>query len=465
MAYIVAIETDPKSVKDITESWSDIARSLNHKILIKESVAALKTEWEKPEYQGLKMVLILVPVELLGDKPVEFITELKTTYPDCTVLVSLFDNPKFSKNSELWPVQNIIYKPFDATILKEHTRFALLKNQRVQTQYVHTTLAKAEVESLKKFKALQLTEFGFKLNKTYPLVLGHVYKFYHPLFINQKMQHIWARVIAEDNDSYELLFCQINATVLGQIRKKLVATTNRIRGAVWRGRTSATHLKIRIYISVSDPELGIVLTDLLKRKFSIVEFLDKKDISPTGQTKVDLLITDFGYDKKELERQFDPTVTYIRIVSKPVKRKELEERFTLETIRLETPVDKSILVRIIKQLFPLMHENDPSPLSTATFDETVLLSTSMEVSEYSEAAMGIQQTILIPLDTMLDITLTQDDETQLREMKVKVHFVDSKLSADKMYYHQVILFGMKDELLKLIRLWTLQQHIERNKNN
>lgn len=465
MAFIVAIETDPKSVKDITDSWTDVARALNHKILIKENLASLKSEWQKPEYQAQKIALILVPVEILSANPIDVITQLKATYPDCEILVSLFDNPKFSKNSELWPVQNLIYKPFDATILKEHTRFALLKNQRVQTQYVHTTLAKSEIESLKKFKALQLTEFGFKLNKTFPLIVGQVYKFYHPLFLNQKAQHVWARVISSENDFYELIFCQINATVLGQIRKKLVAATNRVRSAVWRGRMSTTLSAIRIYINISEEGQNAVLTDLLKRKFGSTEFLDKKDISPTGRTKIDLLITDVSYDKKELERQFDLGITYIRIVSKPIKRKELEERFTLETVRLETPVDKSILVKLIKQLFPIMTENDPSPLITTTFEEPILLSTSMEVSEYSEAAMGIQQVIPIPLNTMLDITLTQEDETQLREMKAKVHFVDSKLSADKTFYHQLILFGMKDELLKLIRLWTLQRHIERNQNN
>lgn len=465
MTFIVAIETDPKSVKDITESWIDVARALNHKILIKDSFASLDTEWQKPEHLSDKIALILVPVELVIADPIEIISTLKVTYPDCEFLVSLFDNPKSSKNSETWPVQNLIYKPFDSTILKEHTRFALLKNQRVQTQFVHTTIAKGEVESLQKYKTLQLTEFGFKLSNTFPLLVGHVYKFYHPLFLNQKMQHSWARVISEQKDFYELLFCQINPAVLSQVRKKLVAATIRVRGAIWRGRMSTSLTKIRIYLNVAEEGQNAVLTDFLKRKFSNTVFLVKKDIPPAGRVKLDLLITDSNYDKKELERQFDSGLTYIRLFSKGVKRNELEERFNLETVRLETPVDKSILVKLIKQLFPLLIENDPSPLITITFEEPIQISTLMEVSDYSEAAIGIQQETPIPLDTMLDIALTQEDETQLREMKVKVHFMDAKISSDKTHYHQFIFFGMKDELLKLIRLWTLQRHIDRNKNN
>ena len=89
----------------------------------------------------------------------------------------------------------------------------------------------------------------------------------------------------------------------------------------------------------------------------------------------------------------------------------------------------------------------------------------MELDEYSEAAMSFKAPVPLAVDSILDIALSQDDETLMKEMRAKVHYVDDAPRGDAGYSHQLILFGMKDEFLKLIRLWTLQKHIQKNKSN
>lgn len=462
MGYIVAIEPDAKTVKDIVENWAGLAKNLNHKILTFDTLDAFKAEIKKPEHVNPVVALIMLPAEAVPAAAVEFITALKTAY-NCEIIVSLFDSPKFAKVIDQWPVQNFIFKPFDLTILKEHTRFALLKNQKVQTEFVHSTIAKAEIEALRKFKIMQLTEFGFRINKAFPLITGEVYKFYHPLFTNQKQQNCWARVMASTEAGYDLLFCQINSGVLAQIRKKILAAGNRVKGAVWPGRVTAKNALVAIHINMSEEGQNAVLTDLITRNFANILFIDKKYLRPVGSAKVDLVITDTPYQKSEIENHFGLGVTYIQLSAKPLVRPELESRFTIETVRIEKPLDKAILMRVIKQLFPLITELDSTPLLTINFDEPLMQSSMMELDEYSEAAMSFKAPAPLSIDTVLDIALSQDDETLMKEMKAKVHYVDEAPRGDTGYSHQLILFGMKDEFLKLIRLWTLQKHIQTNK--
>ena len=463
MGYIVAIEPDAKTVKDIVENWTVLAKNLNHKVLTFDTVDAFKAEIKKPEYVNPIIVLIMVPAEAIPANSIEYINELKAAY-SCEIIVSLFDSPKFAKIIDQWPVQNFIFKPFDLTILKEHTRFALLKSQKVQTEYVHSTVAKAEIEALRKFKILQLTEFGFRINKAFPLITGEVYKFYHPLFANQKQQNCWARVMATTDAGYELLFCQINSGVLAQIRKKLLAGS-RVKGALWPGRVSTKNAMVAIHINMSEEGQNAVLTDLLTRNFGNILFVDKKYLRPVGSAKVDLVISDTAYQKSEIENHFGIGVTFIHLNAKLLARPELESRFSLETVRIEKPLDKAILVRVIKQLFPLIAELDPAPLMTVNYDEQLMQSSMMELEEYSEAAMSFRAPVPLAIDSIMDIALSQDDETLMREMKAKVHYVDDSPKGDTGYGHQLILFGMKDEFLKLIRLWTLQKHIQTNKGN
>ena len=462
MGFIIAIEPDPKTTKDIVENWAAIAQSLNHKVLTFQTLAAMEAEWTKPEMQPLQIALIMIPAEPLPANPLELLSALKTKF-NCEILITLFDNPKITKNLEQWPVQNFIFKPFDLTILKEHTRFALLNNRKVDTKFVHTTAAKAEIESLKKFKIVQMTEFGFKITQASPLAIGSIYKFYHPLFQNQKQQSIWARVVSAPENTYELIFCQVNAPVLAQIRKRIVAAPSKVRGATWAGRISARKMSISIFINLSEQGQSAGITDLINRNFININFIDAKDLTPGSP--VDLVISDANYEKKDIEANFGTSTTYISIVTKPLKREELEGRFALETVRFEKALDKALLMKLIKQLFPFLKEKDPAPTITINFDEHILLSDVLSVSAYSEAAISFKNSVPTPVGTFLVIALSQEDETLVKEMKAKVHFVSEKPDKEQFYEHQLLLFGMKDEFLKLIRLWILQRHIHSNKGN
>lgn len=466
MGYLIAIESDPKCFKEIQESWGEVAKELNHEVLIFKTFEECRTQFLKPEFANKVVLIVMITLEETQGDVAKTVTEIKEKFK-CDTLLSVFEDPlkPFRKSSTL-PVQNILFKPFDLTILKEHTRFALLHGQKARTQYVHTTQVNAEIELLKKFKILQMAEFGFKIDKFHKLEKGKAYKFYHPLFANKKNQHIWARCFGEDENSYELLFCQIDPVVLSQIRKKVATSPTKVKNPTWLGLTEENKQEtIKVAIQIAEEATEKTYIDLLERNFTNLTFIANKDIDPKQKLECDVLITEMQYDTKGIEGQFTKKPLIIRIYDKPIPRAELELNFEFEFLRFEKPLDKALLVKMLKLYYPALKEKEEIPKLTAQMDEFANMTEIIKIQDFSEAAILFNDTHKFNLGQIVDISLPQEDESNIQEIKAKVHFVSEKYNNDKekLYTEQFVLFGMKDEHLKLIRLWALKKHIDKKK--
>lgn len=466
MPYLIAIEADPKSHKEIRESWAEVSKELGHEVLLFRSLAEFSAEFSKPDNINKILLLILLNIDELNKAdPAKHIEELKATHK-CEIMLSIFEDPlkPLKKSSEL-PVRNIIYRPFDLTILKEHTRIALFHGQRVRTQFVHSTQVNAEIEAIKKFKILQISEFGFKLDKKYPLEKNKAYKFYHPLFANKRQQNIWARMVSETETEYELFFCFMPTVVLSQIRRKVATSTNKVKHPIWTGSEVNDQFQLRVLIQVSDEQTVKSVEDLLGRNFKNISFVNTKEIDPKTKSQVDVVITDVEYDTKTLENQFTAMPVIIRVYDKDISRAELVARFEIETIRVEKPLDKAFLVKIFKIIFPALLGKEEMQRITIVLNEPISLTQIIKIQEFSEAAILFSDTTKYNLDQMLEIAMPQEDEANLHEMFAKIHYVAPNFNneKEKLYQQQFVLFGMKDEYLKIIRLWALQKYIERKK--
>jgi hypothetical protein len=464
MPYLVAIERDPKCYKEIQENWSELAKELGHEVIAFSTMEDFNTEFSKPENVNKIILLLIVAAEEIKGDLVTGLSELKEKYK-CNILLSMFDDPlKPLKKVSTFPVRNIIYKPFDLTILKEHTRFAIMSEKKIKTQFVHTTQVEATIESIKKFKMSQLSEFGFKIEKNYPLEKNKAYKFYHPLFANKKNQHAWARLLNETDTQYEMHFCQSVSVVLSQLRKKVASSKSKVNSPVWAGANANKQTALTIALQISDEAVANSTQELLTRNFKDLTFIANSDINPKQKISADVLITDVVYEENTLDAQFSKRPLIIRIYDDAPKRADLEKRFELEFIRIEKPLDRSFLVKVIYNLFPSLAENEEEIQKvTALIEDNISLSEVIKIQEFSEAAISFSDPHKYDLGLIMNIALPQDDEINLQEFKAKIHYVSEKPNPDKVYLYQFVLFGMKDQFLKNIRLWALQKHIEKNK--
>lgn len=475
MPYLIAIERDPKCYKEIQDNWTEVATELNHELMLFNSVEEFNTEFSKPENSNKIIALILICLEelqeeLKGDLKTAddlhgVLQSLKERYK-CELLLSMFNDPvKPLKNTEQLPVANVIYKPFDVTILKEHTRFALMPGKQVKTQYVHTTQTETIIESLKKFKMLELSEFGMKIDKKFPLELNKSYKFYHPVFSHRKSQHIWARMIHETADHYELFFSQSPTAVLSQMRKR-IAAGNKVKNPQWHGLSESNTQKALTVALQTDDQVAQTLRDILNRNFKNLTFIAAADFDPNTPVEADVLITEMKYEEAQLTSQFVKRPLVIRIYDENLTRLELKPRLEVEYLRLEKPVDRVCLVKMFKLFYPHLEIAGEEILQvTAQIGEVTALAEVIKIKEFSEAAMLFGDKYVYPVDAVIEIALPQEDENSLQEVIGKVHFVNERPAPDGLTQQQFVLFGMKDEYLKTMRLWSLQKHIEKNSKN
>jgi len=466
MSYIIAIESDPKCYKEIQGSWGDVAKELGHEAVLFKTLEDFKTEFTKPENINKVILLILVSHDKFkGDLKSE-LEALKTQFK-CDLLLSIFDDPlKPVKKTKSFPVHNIIYKPFDLTILKEHTRFAIQRGQKLKPQYVHTTQANAKIESLKRFKILELSEFGFKIDKTYKLEINKSYKFYHPLFTNKKSQHAWGRITNAAADYFELMFCKISTPVLSQVRKRIATSTQKVKNPNWIGLSENKHSSLKVVLQLPDDTIAKSIQDLLSRNFKDITFILNNEINPKVKIEADVLLTEINYDQKTLDSQFLKKPFIIRIFEKEIPRDELEKSFEIEFLRIEKPIDKSFLVKIFRLCFPMLQQNEEEiQRITTQLNEETMLAEIINIQDFSEAAITFTDSIRHEVGEIIEIALPKDDEGNIQEMNAKVNFASEKPSADKdkVFSHQFVLYGMKDEYLKMIRLWALQKHIDKKR--
>ena len=133
MPYLVAIERDPKCYKEIQENWSELAKELGHEVIAFSTMEDFNTEFAKPENVNKIILLMIVAAEEIKGDLITGLNDLKDKHK-CNILLSMFDDPlKPLKKVSTFPVRNIIYKPFDLTILKEHTRFAIMSEKKIKT--------------------------------------------------------------------------------------------------------------------------------------------------------------------------------------------------------------------------------------------------------------------------------------------------------------------------------------------
>lgn len=487
MPYLVAVEHDAKCADDISASWKDMAKELGHEFLLFNSLLEMRTELKKPEHQEKALALVFLPLEEIQTNPkvdaAAFITELKEELK-CDILISAFDDPLKPLRAKNWPVPNIIYKPFDLTILKEQTHFALNPATKTEAKYVHNAKSDGEIEVIQKFDLKELSEFGFKMNKTYQLSVGSVHKFYHPLFENKKadhtLMHTWARVLSETTDHYELCFCQNTAGVLSHIRKRIAAAPNKVKHPTWQAPQAdifkhSQKKALTVAVELNDTALMQQLQELLKRNFKNITTIEitpvvhdlKKPILVANVIKADLLITETEHQQKTLEAQFGAeTPLVIRLTDETLEREKIEKRWLIETLRCDMHVDKAHLIKALLMLFPNLEQGgEEFHRASIELQESISLSEIVKTQEISEAAITLLSPNHYETNQMMDLALPQKDEANIKEIKAKVHFSDSKKNAIG-YPTQVVLFGMRDEILKELRLWTLHQHIaKQNKSS
>jgi hypothetical protein len=460
--FICLIETDSKFIEAVKSATQSLCIDFNLNFVQKNSLSELD---QFIASKDKKITLLILSSEALNLITAETLAAVLKKYASSLVLTTFEDPLKPLKKIETWPIENIIYKPFDTAILQEHLRFALIKNEKIQTTVVHSSAEKNWLEKICREYFLQLSEFGFTIESDTEYDINMAYKFYHLNFLDQKKTSLWAKPVSKTDRLYEFIFCAPTTTAISSLRQKAAESKNKLLTAKWHGfETNKSVINPKIYIqahSIDDIER---ITDYLKRKFASAQIFQ----IPQGQIKekldCDLLISENEFTAEQLKALFKKNPLYFRITTEHFIDRESAEKILLsETVRLPKPLDKNYLGHLINTYFPSCVESEPNIKHWFPSINPALHSEMIEVSELSEAAFTYENKIQFNRGDVQEFALTQEDENELRPIKVKIQFVDTQPTEDKQYLHQAVFYGIRDAVLKKLRLWMLQTHINQKK--
>ena len=468
--FICVIDTDSKTAETIYEATLALQQELQLKFIHKNNFKELNEFLNHEDQKDAVIKLLIVSSDCVLNLSAESLKVLQTQYKTKLIVTAFEDPLNPLKKIETWPIENLIYKPFDLAILQEHTRFALIKGQKVKTVAVHSSQEKTQIEKIHRYSLIQLCEFGFTLQSNTEFILNTAYKFYHLVFVNQKKSSLWAKPISKNNSTYEFIFCEPNLIVTTALRSKIadsIKLKTTAKASEWRGfeaSKSLTEPKICIQLSNSDD--FVKLKDFFARKFPRAQIFQLP--TPLAQEKLDcdLLITENEYSADLIQNIFKTAPLLFKVSTDLFKsRTEAEEKLLTETVRLQKPIDRNFLGRLVTSYFPGIAETEKNPFQWFHPSDPALYSEMIEVSELSEAAFVYHRESTLKQGEDQEFALTQDDETELRPIKAKIQFVNTTPDSDKKYLHQIVFFGIRVDLLKKLRLWMLQTHIHQKKSD
>jgi hypothetical protein len=443
-----------------------LCKEFDHQFLHKISLKELDQFLAAEENKNSTLSLLLISQDSLDLLTPEALLKIQILYQTNLILTAFEDPLKPLKKTETWPVENIIYKPFDLAILQEHIRFAFIRSEKVKTNSVHSSKEKNQIEKIRRHHLIQLSEFGFTIQTPSSYNLNEAYKFYHLSFVDQKKSSLWAKAVSKNDTTYEFIFCNPTLTVTTKIRQLANESKVKIKNAKWAGsEKNKTISTPHIYLQMNETDDFEKLKDYFQRKFTKAVVHNLQLANLKEKLTCDLFISETEYTADQLQTFFKIQPLYFRISNDTFKnRAEAEKILNTETLRLQKPIDRNYLGRMVNSFFPACAESDANPANWFLSTDPALYSEMIEVTELSEAAFVYSRDSLLKRGDFQEFALPQDDENELRPIKAKIQFADFMPDAERKYSHQVVFYGIRDDMLKKLRLWMLQNHIDQKKS-
>ena len=466
MNYFCLIENDQKCVKDIKSFYTKYFDEIQLEFISFLNLDELY-DWTKSDKKSDKKIeLLILTTDVLQILNVQELHKIKDLY-NCSILLTCYDDPtKPLKQIETWPIENIIFKPFDLAILEEQMKASLFQTVKLKPTTVQISKENFEIEKIRRQFFTAFCDYGFKLNSSTDFEIGKPYKFYHFLFENQKIQSLWVKPIYKQNFNYEFVFCYPQKSVTTNIRKKINESTQKLKAIKLNGYEKFKNLiELHFAIELADKEDTEIIKKFFKDRYPKVKVTETNlaGYKPDPNLKFNLVIADFEYYQTSFVKKFGTDPLYFHVNQCELKDRILAEKIlSIETIRLTKPIDRYYLSRMISAYFPNIFDADPLITNWIEVNDEALYSQIVVAKEFSETSFNYERNSLLTRGSYQEFALPVDDETELKILKARVHHIDTTPSSENLYSHQVIFYSIRDNILKRIRLWMHQKYINKN---
>lgn len=466
MPFIGLIEPDEKTSLQVQTTLEPFCKEKSCKFLSFKATTELDA-WLAKEGNTEETCILLIMHIALNDATNEFkIRAAKDKYKTDVVALAFEDEKVPGYMILSLPVENLIYKPLDPAILFEHVRFAVQKSDLLKPTAVHSLAEKCEIEKIRRFEIIGLSDFGLICKTPSELQVGFVCKFYHPIFLDKLKQSAWARLIAKDGDLHYFVYCNVENNFTNLLRKRIIETKTKAKTIEWRGYTHETKIPApRIYLQLGDQDEKQKLIEYLGRKFPGYVVTDWKHNPKDPKTEIEMLITDQVWSTKLLEQTFTKKPIVVGVGRATAKDPEIRASLETDFIRMSYPLDRNFLGKTLASIFPDSAETEPATATWITSEQKLLQSEPIEAHQLSEAAFTYNRNPVLARGSLQEFAITEDDESEIKPILAKTQFSVEKPNAEGNFTHQIVFFGIRDSSLKKLRLWMRLRHIQAQAKN
>lgn len=410
------------------------------------------------------------------------------------LVLTAFDSPDFNiKLAEENIISNVIFKPFDKLILKQHLEFALKGHQHIKSDTISAIQIQSIIEMLKDVTTESLSEIGFTTLNNQEIKIGSFSKYYGEIFKSGDKKSVMAyckscKAISPTEFLSEFHFFGIDNEQISQIRRHILQNKAQ-KTTDLKNTQSRTN---NILILEADEPLGQELKAFLEDKFSnttiftythnsqLISDLAGKDTVHRQNlpTQFDIVIANHDFlegDKKKswetLCRFFEDRTSKAGLGKLPTPDLYLTSRrkIPVEDMRELTKWSKDVYFTLFDKTYiykklltqhPTLINKENARLGTLQEHLALKAATPVKITEISEGGLAIKYHRAINIGSFREFILWRPDEIENPEIIGTVNFHEKDKSAGDSFNIHFIFFGMKDYYLKHIRLWLREAYIK-----
>jgi hypothetical protein len=494
ISHVLILEDEDVYYKPLAQALNEIDPKLN---LIRFRDLQAFHDWFaeqiRPPVKSIHVPLVIGKIQFLGPQFFPFISRLKTRMgevgfcpPDhlTRFVLTSFDDPDLKRSEiESRVISNVIFKPFDFALLKQHLRIALAGTESVNDSTVYQLKASIQIEMLKDVQMIEINEVGFASISYRAIAPGSLCKYYIPRLRQGRISSVYARAIsctplpgATPQFRVEFLFTAMTDAQVKHLRLDLLQSKNphADQETLLHAAPSATE-EIRALELVAEPHGSSKTREALSEKFSNIRWLDPKD--PTTWREIDLVIVNregssdhfFSADEaKAWNAQLSaiaarPSAKQIRILATRPLASENDRKSALSTFTdiveaaVDVPLDRLYLFKRLARYLTNLTTTDKLTLAILKTQSVIMAGNLVDITEISEAGLTIKYYRSISEGAFRRFCLTLPHDEDDPEFIANCYLTEPR---DKIFHNQFTFFGVTDHALKHIRGWMLHYHVE-----
>lgn len=525
MKFIYVLEDDERTKKDLYETLKSIDPKLHIRFFpalapfhewLKSAVAEGPKALAKggSKYSGdtsediepaanHELRLVIAKNEFMGIQNLGLIKRAQefflrknmcTPQEPTALILTAFDSPNFDINlAEERIINNVIFKPFDKLILKQHLEYALTGHHPLNTATVASMKTQSTIEMLKEVSLNSISEVGFTTLNNHEIKIGAMTKYYSESFRSNSRRSLFAfckssKQISDKEYLCEFLFFGADNTQIGQIRRNILQD-----GAKETVEIKNTHgNKIRVLLIQEDEQMNSSVQQFLTEKISNLEIFtytsygqlssdlaDKETVQKQNlPPKFDLICAGYEIFEIEKEKRWEQLCQTLKdrakkysldtqdtpdlfvIAKKAISLEEIRSMSTWVKDVFFAPLDRSYILKKLLYQYPSLLNINATQISHMKDSSVLKVANPVEIIQISEAGLVMKYYRAMSIGAFREFILWRPEELETPEIIGTVNFHEKDKNGGDFFLNHFVFFGMRDLYLKHIRLWLREAYIK-----